>query len=135
MKSSKQQAIELAYGKAWEKLDSHVQKNILENEGGWTYEVTESWLLNTIGIPLEYKGKYCRPLSLKGIETNNNWISILSKKDLPSEQVLCVLGLKTETDFIYGYEDTKTPEQILMLWKQKQITHYQIVEKRQPPIH
>jgi len=73
-----------------------------------------------------------RPISLKGIETNNNWISIQSEKDLPSDVDFSKFKLYFfANNVIYEINDHKRHK----LHMQK--THYQLVPIKiiEPPLH
>ena len=97
-------------------------------------------------------GYLWRHKSLQGIENNNDWISINSESDLPSDLEVCHFiprGFFDEqfTGFIKDDEVyfvdrnirvNKDEEQDLIYlnsWLKCQITHYQPINKPQPPLH
>jgi len=101
-------------------------------------------------------GKYeWRPLSLKGIESNNGWVRIESEEDLPKEKELfhfipCnsfeeqFIGFidkdMDEVFFIDKYygsvkNEYNIPEIKLNSWLPSQITHYQPIQKPKSPIY
>lgn len=125
MKSSKQQAIELAYGEYWEEMKPFV------NDNGWFdknsfYNNQFSFKYEDLDLLFSHKEDYMIPKSIENIETNNGWISILSEKDLPSETnnywVLNKLGISMR-----GYDMEEHNH-----WED--ITHYQPITKPEPPI-
>jgi len=134
---TKEERIQEAYGLAvWNFLDDSVKEKILSNDGGWTYEVNEKWLENSMNLDIELNGKYCRPKSLKGIENNNGWIKIESEEDLPKESGVyeaCIneeyIGrIRFSREFnewscIYDSDNLRFP------------SHYQPIIKPQPPIY
>jgi len=138
METKKQEAICLAYGKAWDKLDLSVQENILKDKGGYTYEVNESWLSKKMGIELEFKGIYCRPKSLSGLENNRGWISIESEEGLPKESY-GNYHVFTK-DPIYNNGQRQNMEEYWQNdsnkrhWWMENVTHYQPIQKPNPPI-
>lgn len=71
-------------------------RNELIDENGWCPyafgEHTESGV-EPFGDYETKNHNHWRPISLHGIETNNNWTAILSEKDLPSADIDCWLEL------------------------------------------
>ena len=130
--SSKQEALIKAYGKAFNLIDKDVILRIFESEG-WTREVNESWLKNTIGIDLEFNGIYCRPKSLQGIENNNGWISIESEKDLKELPKTYQSYHGAFNEFIY--DTTFNYQTLLKKYAEKELTHYQPIIKPNRPIY
>lgn len=85
---AKQEAIKNAYGEAWEKVKSHVDKN------GWVsteyYKVPHYHETDT---EFRARGLYIRPKSLSGIEDNNGWTR--SEDQLPTGEGMihhCIEG-------------------------------------------
>jgi len=76
-----------------------------------------------------------RPISLKGIETNNNWISIQSEKDLPKTRGdFYVFLLGTNKEIVCGCTKLLKSKEVRSYWVAT-TTHYQPIVKPQPPLH
>lgn len=75
---TKQEVIAEAYGEYFEECNP--------DENGWT-----KWTDTSRFHSLEFdeKNDLMRPLSLKCIETNNNWVVIQSEADLPNSDIDC----------------------------------------------
>lgn len=132
---TKQEAIAKAYGEHWETVKNHVDEN------GWV----KTWdLIQILGIvpkdgfEVKIKGKKIkhqdnlhRPKSLTGIETNNVWIKIESEADLPkagmTNYFICVNGKPSI--------QVHNLRQVLSLYSDGMITHYQPIVKPEPPIY
>jgi len=129
---TKQEAIQKGWAKIWDIIEEQVKENILKDDG-WSYEITESWLIAK-GLELDFKGKYCRPKSLQGIETNRGWIKIESEDDLPKETGVFWCILNNEIVFLRYWSEAK-------LWEDLETenrsfpTCYQPIQKPQPPIY
>jgi hypothetical protein len=127
MEDKKQEAIEKAYSK----LGMPVPE--FSDENGWT-GVSIFQLANVSEILYETKtdGKTCiaRPISLKGLENNNGWISINSEDDLPKENGnYWVIGFGLDHPIIeYYFKEEKHT------WL-KVVTHYQPVIEPSKPIY
>lgn len=128
---TKQEAIQRAYGKHWKDVKDHV------NEDGWLDKIVfEETSLNYSDMNIAFRhidNKYCLPLSLSGIDTNNGWTKIESENDLPKEEgqyfvyneldgfiQLFTGNLKNAVHIVYG-----TPL----------YSHYQPIQKPKPPIY
>lgn len=79
-----------------------------------------------------------RPISLRGIETNNGWTSILSEKDLPSEDIDCEFITKKGNQYIGKCEITDG--EVFFIkgvegFSSSFITHYAPIIKRLRPLH
>lgn len=75
-------------------------------------------------------GAFVRPKSLEGIEYNNGWIKIESEADLPTE-----IGIYWVKDrFRENVYKQSFSEELKKAWM-KVFTHYQPIEKPQPPIY
>lgn len=87
---TKQEAIQKAYGELWEKAQNYVDENGFIPLGMGIIDIGKlnDYQLKTLSHlswPKEH-GNYCtcgRPLSLKDLETNNNWISVTENDLLP----------------------------------------------------
>lgn len=136
----KQEAIQKAYGELWEKAKNYVDQNgyiplglgIIDISNLKNYQLKT---LNHFCWPKEH-GEWCtcgRPLTLKGLETNNDWISV-TENDLlpkPGTNVFIVKdGEISKRVWIVDYldrlisETSFSTETIL----KTQITHYKILE-------
>lgn len=76
--------------------------------------------------------RFWRPITLKGIETNNGWTRIESEKDLPTEEgwyEVCK-SWNPEENFEYYYPDSADSRSQLMTY-----SHYKKVTRSQPPIY
>ena len=109
METNKQKAIREAYGEYWELFSDEDRLKILKNNG-WVSNFNHSlhWEIKKfqeIETSAYGVGTSWRPISLKGIETNNNWISILSESDLPNEDcfIECISNRKNP-DIMRLYE-------------------------------
>jgi len=98
----------------------------MTDENGWASIYYEKIGVNIFGSEAEYKslGKW-RPISLKGIENNNNWIRIESEDDLPKIPSFYWCSDKDNALMQVHYEDISVGYH----------THYQPIIKPQPPIY
>lgn len=115
---TKQEIIQKAYGEYWDNLKDSVDENGYANlDNTFSYE--------DIGLELQDNENW-RPKSLKGIESNNGWIKIESKNDLPKEQTSNFVRLNNGQiiqSFYYG----QISDYI------NKVTHYQpIITPREP---
>lgn len=127
---TKQEKIKEAYGECWEK----VKNNVTEN--GWID--TRFFSLKDSGIKYiqskSHEGLTLvfshRPLSLQGIENNNGWTKIESENDLPkkSGHYWVKRGNEICTNYIIY------PESYSLAFI-KHLTHYQPIQKPEPPIY
>ena len=72
-----------------ETIKKHYITEII-NSGMSQQEAEQKWehieeFINPDDGYFQNREEYYRPISLRGIETNNSWIRIESEKDLPSE--------------------------------------------------
>lgn len=74
---------------------------------------------------------FYRPKSLQGIENNNRWIKIESKKDLPKNHIPC--HFLYENNVITGYYNGRFNFGTLYV-EAMFVTHYQPIEKPKPPL-
>jgi len=122
---TKEEKIQEAYGELY---------NILcPNESGWSKrmlkpEYNEYEDFDIIEVS-EYRYSI-RPKSLQGIENNNGWIKIESEDDLPKEEyeLYFVTGSNTNVHQCIYHIGIKE------YWL-KTFTHYQPIQKPQPPIY
>jgi len=73
-----------------------------------------------------------RPKSLQGIENNNGWIKIESEGDLPKENGKYWTAIGDNQDEMF---DNEFVERKYFKWRHIEITHYQPIQKPQPPIY
>ena len=123
----KQQAIEAAYGEFWEQV-----KDLIDEKGWCDYDYWFKFI--SLKIDHEYKepnSLKLRPKSLAGIETNNGWIRIESKDDLPKEDGLYFVYREKldETESFDVFKNKGWSELNSNL-----VTHYQPITIPKPPI-
>lgn len=123
----KEQKIQEAYGSNWELIKPYV------NEDGW-FIWTEECPVNLVITGFEYNKNLdsYRPMILKGIESNNGWISIESEKDFPTEDNSSYWIIKNGEIKMFHWEKGETLNVAAWLYT---ITHYQVIEKPKPPIY
>ena len=84
---TKEEKIQESYGKYWDTVKDYVDKNGWFNHG-FEFEnvpyLEDSFFYFT-EFTRESRDSTMRPISLTGIETNNRWVKIESKDDLPKE--------------------------------------------------
>ena len=80
--------------------------------------------------------EYYRPISLRGIETNNSWIRVESEKDLPKEYDYFHLKLQSGDEIIaYNSMHRRLFVDCDDEIEYRFITHYAPIEKKSPPLH
>ena len=122
METNKQKAIREAYGKYWELFNSSA-KDCAFNNNGWISAILEHAPKD---LEIDFYKSAFRPKTLQGIETNNNWISILSESDLPIEDCDCHIefedgAISIDRYFVFGKNFTSNH------WKH--IVAYRLIEK------
>lgn len=132
------EAIQNAYGEYWDK----VKNNLTDSKWFKSKEVLGDFANSTIrrdfpNIEWEcmdnYHPIYCyyfRPKSLQGIENNKDWIKIESEHNLPKETTHCWIRTIAGVDLICIFN----PKRGFINRNHFEITHYQRIEKPQPPI-
>lgn len=135
METAKEKAIREAYGEHWDKVKDFVDDN------GYIYEddakdILWKKLVNGIihsriyhvEVDIIDRGCYddMRPKSLQGIETNNGWTRIESEADLPTEQCLYKVILKTGEFDTYPF--MKDDEEYWI----NTFSHYEKIEFKKP---
>jgi len=120
---TKEEKIKEAYGQYWEERKEYVDEN------GWDTQL-KFYEIDREKFDTQTKGRgiyITRPKYLQGIENNNGWIRIESEDDLPKETnnywVVNELGISMRG---YDMQDHNHWEDI---------THYQPIEKPEPPIY
>lgn len=124
---TKQEAIKKAYGIFYEKVSP-------SNDGWVSYD---NWF-KYIGHEIEYEYQDAvilnvRPISLKGIEYNNGWISLKSEDDLPKTEIYCWV-IDKEFGTSIGYFDKVKNKFFCSKHIEQYATHYQPIVKPEPPI-
>ncbi|WP_313091885.1 hypothetical protein [Chryseobacterium flavum] len=125
---TKREIIQAAYGDYWEKVKTYVDENGHLDVHWWT--------INEINIPFYRTGFGSRlPKSLLGIENNNDWVKIESIDSFPKDPVLCITCIFLEgTSYKIGSSRNRTPDDLLRMWQNAELTHYKIIESK-PPIY
>lgn len=134
---TKEETIKEAYGEYYESLAPYM------NENGWCYDgcflgqfpnneiefenihhpITSSW------------NRSWRHVSLKGIENNNGWIKIESEDDLPKETMCTQYHVFKFSNQYKNIIKSFSKIEVKEMWEQEEITHYQPIQKPNPPIY
>jgi hypothetical protein len=134
---TKQEKIQEAYGEHWETVKDYIDEN------GWmTLYFAVRANIGVIGSKTyQFRGiekgnyKYCRILKLSELETNNGWIKIESEDDLPKEKgAYWCMDKFMETNPATEFFDPKATVSLNERWVYR-FTHYQPIQKPQPPIY
>jgi len=123
----KQEKIKEAYGEYKGRID----------DNGWTnFMAIEYFGSNNLDSKI-HKGEVLiyRPKSLKGIENNNGWIRIESEKDFPKDDCICYFVLKSNKAMLTGYFRNGCFDYSLRYYDENEVTHYQPIQKPEPPIY
>lgn len=131
---TKQEKIQEAYGEHWETIKDYLDENgfiiMAISITKKVHLVFERKVMyhskNTSGV----MGMCVRPISLENIENNNGWIKIESENDLPKDEY--------ELYFVTG-NNTNIHQCIYHIgikeyWL-KTFTHYQPIQKPEPPLY
>lgn len=130
---TKQEKIQEVYGKHF--------KICNPDENGWckypnTEKISEDW---DIDFGEDYGNSpdefYVRPKSLQEIETNNGWIKIESENDLPTIGEYYTIVKFDNMIVERHFPNSKVNLEFNKEWWLKYITHYQPIQKPQPPIY
>ncbi len=112
------------------------------NSGMSQQEAEQKWehieeFINPDDGYFQNREEYYRPISLRGIETNNGWTAILSEKDLPSEDidVHIVFEVNEKKFQTFGVWDKRLNSFWSGAMKIENPTHYQPITKPLPPLH
>ena len=121
--NAKQEAIKKAYG------EYYIHSDI----NGWMrfgmYCPTDLGIEN-----YDEMDGFWRCKSLQGIENNNGWIRIESEVDLPKEGMHHSILLDSECINGYRNYDVIVFYEVNSKFRKKEISHYQPIEKPNPPI-
>lgn len=135
METKKQEAIRLAWiEQIGEEAYKHNKVFISEEDGCMDYDLRFGGVINEIEIVSEDKASgwaKVRPKSLSGIENNNGWISILSEEDLKLERGYYWFKWKS-ADGEENIQIAIVDNRGINLYQEP--THYQPIQKPQPPI-
>lgn len=129
---TKQEAIQKAWGKNWETIKDKCDDN------GF---VPACVFLNPgrIKIDIRYvrRSKFIRPESLKGLNTNNGWTKIESESDLPKEEGQYFVYSKVDWHPYFRIDifTGKLSNAVHHVTGKPIFTHYQPIQKPQPPIY
>lgn len=77
-----------------------------------------------------------RPKSLKGIETNNDWVKIESEADLPREKTKCWFVHNSEIKlgtYHFGINEFRSGNEILI--ETSKVTHHQPIKNPLSPLY
>jgi len=130
--NSKEEAIKKAYGEFYEEMKPFIDKD------GWCVNRKICGFYNSL------KGKqnhpkinyWFRPLELNGIEKNNGWIKIESENDLPKNDGEYWIITKSQI-IVHAYfevGDIRFTQNGRDFYRGLP-THYQPIQKPQPPIY
>ena len=126
---TKQEKIQKSYGKHWETVKDYV------NEDGWCMRrkgISFDEISKSMKIEMKAINSYnWRPIGLYGIEENNGWVKIETQQDYPKEKGVYFFRL----GFINGFRTFIKRVEDLNFIEKTQITHYQLIQKPQPPIY
>lgn len=126
---TKQEKIQEAYGEYFEEIKPWI------NENGWFdknsfYKKIFSFNYGEIDVLFSHCKYLMTPKSIIGIENNNGWVNIESEADLPT--------IEYELYFVNGdncsIHQCVYHEGIKDYWLEN-LTHYQPIQKPQPPIY
>ena len=111
------------------------------NSGMSQQEAEQKWehieeFINLDDGYFQNQEEYYRPISLRGIETNNSWIRVESEKDLPKEYDYFHLKLQSGDEIIaYNSMHRRLFVDCDDEIEYRFITHYAPIEKKSPPLH
>lgn len=135
METSKQKAIQKAYGEYWDSVKDYIDNN------GWINTTKFSVFTAPTSMPnnFETNGEMCRkirPKSLKGIENNNGWIKIKSKRHFPKNQNFSYkIGKMFENGKFFQFSEAVSLTTVKSWFEQKKITHYMLNKIEPDPIY
>lgn len=129
---TKEEKIKEAWGEYWNKLPNEVQEKALKNNG-----FVSQYFENLLTIDKRERKLFeIRPKSLQGIETNNGWIKIESEDDLPKDYIECYfISVYNNTIRAGFYSKSDNKFFSAEYYEVREVTHYQQIEKPNPPIY
>ncbi len=130
---TKQEKIKEAYGEYWETIKNNLNLDAwLLSENCYSVEEIRVYNFFHDSYIGEIGHNKVRPKSLKGIENNKGWIKIESENDLPKEEGNYLPFHKMEYP---QSTETYSKNVIHKLFEMKVISHYQPIQKPEPPIY
>ena len=136
---TKEDVIKKAWGDYYKPYKHQIDENGLLSErfltNGQLKELNDDLSIEIYRLDTGYY--FYRPKSLQGIENNNGWIKIESEEDLPKENIDCFFYDKALDAIVTGYYSSDynrfSFSGFIIEWN-KDITHYQPIEKPKLPI-
>ena len=116
-------------------ISEFINSGMSEQEAEQKWEHSEEFINPDDGY-FQNREEYYRPISLRGIETNNSWIRVESEKDLPKEYDYFHLKLQSGDEIIaYNSMHRRLFVDCDDEIEYRFITHYAPIEKKSPPLH
>ncbi len=116
-------------------ITEFINSGMSEKEAEQKWEHIEEFINPDDGY-FQNREEYYRPISLRGIETNNSWIRVESEKDLPKEYDYFHLKLQSGDEIIaYNSMHRRLFVDCDDEIEYRFITHYAPIEKKSPPLH
>ena len=116
-------------------IQEFINSGMSEQEAEQKWEHSEEFINPDDGY-FQNREEYYRPISLRGIETNNSWIRVESEKDLPKEYDYFHLKLQSGDEIIaYNSMHRRLFVDCDDEIEYRFITHYAPIEKKSPPLH
>lgn len=116
-------------------ITEFINSGMSEQEAEQKWEHSEEFINPDDGY-FQNREEYYRPISLRGIETNNSWIRVESEKDLPKEYDYFHLKLQSGDEIIaYNSMHRRLFVDCDDEIEYRFITHYAPIEKKSPPLH
>ena len=116
-------------------ISEFINSGMSQQEAEQKWEHIEEFINPDDGY-FQNREEYYRPISLRGIETNNSWIRVESEKDLPKEYDYFHLKLQSGDEIIaYNSMHRRLFVDCDDEIEYRFITHYAPIEKKSPPLH
>ena len=116
-------------------ISEFINSGMSQQEAEQKWEHSEEFINPDDGY-FQNREEYYRPISLRGIETNNSWIRVESEKDLPKEYDYFHLKLQSGDEIIaYNSMHRRLFVDCDDEIEYRFITHYAPIEKKSPPLH
>ncbi|PIF44320.1 hypothetical protein CLU96_1263 [Chryseobacterium sp. 52] len=136
---TKEQKIQEAYGEYWEEIKQYVNMNDGIAEVPSTVNRTEYLKKFKFIATWPDIGGFKQmliPQSLEGLGDNNGWIKIESEEDLPKlTGLFWVMDSKYDAIGQAEWRSGRFVTRFNNLYQKDHISHYQPIEKPQPPIY
>lgn len=142
--TSKQKAIQEAYGDRFKDLEKYINQDgvFVGDTNLITDEEFKEWGFIGKAKTMEFDVSLTltsgsRPKSLQGIEDNRGWTRIEKDEDLPKQSIECWFIYKNEIAVFNGSynNDFKCFSYSAFKFDIDEITHYQPIQKPEPPIY